>query len=67
MLHPSIRAYYLEAAEWEDVWIQSAIEIAEKCWTNHYKAAVSEQIAAPEMSQFAYSKVSLFSMKGQLY
>lgn len=58
-----MRVHYLKGAEWEQDWIEIAIEIAERCWREHYKPAAPEQAtAAPagaSKSQFGYSKVGL--------
>jgi len=66
-LHPSMHVYYLKIAEWEGIGIVAAIKIAEKCWATHYKLTPSKQVAAPEMLQFAYSKVRAPSLTSQLY
>ncbi|KAF8594254.1 hypothetical protein BDV93DRAFT_459345, partial [Ceratobasidium sp. AG-I] len=63
VMHPSMRTLYLTVAGWDDEWIKTAVEIAERCWRNHYRPAASVELMAPSRSQFAYSKVSIWSSR----
>jgi hypothetical protein len=56
-----MRTHYLKTAGWEPDWVDAAVKITENCWAAHYKTAEGERVAAPEMSQFAYSKVCLLN------
>ncbi|KAF8596056.1 hypothetical protein BDV93DRAFT_455583 [Ceratobasidium sp. AG-I] len=60
-MHPSMCMMYLTASGWQPSWITTAIEIAERCWRNHYQPTVSSEALTPATSQFAYSKASLSS------
>jgi hypothetical protein len=51
-----MRVHYLKEAGWEDEWISTAIDIAEDCWTKHYKAnAVAADSENDPATQFGYS------------
>jgi hypothetical protein len=56
-----MRVHYLKGAEWEQDWVDNAIEVAEDCWRKHYKAAAPEQAGSTQTgtsgTQFGYSKV----------
>ncbi|KAF8594253.1 hypothetical protein BDV93DRAFT_459390, partial [Ceratobasidium sp. AG-I] len=57
LMHPSMRKMYLTHSGWEPDWVDTAIEIAERCWRNHYQPAASAEPVTPATSQFAYSKM----------
>lgn len=57
VMHPSMRMLYLTAAGWEPDWIETAVEIAERCWRNHYQPSPATEVEAHATSQYAYSKV----------
>ncbi|KAF8593224.1 hypothetical protein BDV93DRAFT_461631, partial [Ceratobasidium sp. AG-I] len=60
LLHPSMRIHYFKAAGWEKDWIDTAVEIAENCWSAHYKPAASKPATVSKTSQFSYTKVSIY-------
>ncbi|KAF8592996.1 hypothetical protein BDV93DRAFT_461993, partial [Ceratobasidium sp. AG-I] len=43
LMHPSMRKMYLTHSGWEPDWVDTAIEIAERCWRNHYQPAASAE------------------------
>jgi hypothetical protein len=59
-----MRVHYMKQAEWEEDWIDTAIEIAVDIWTNHYKldnVTPTEEDVSPG-SQFGYSVCIVYSM-----
>ncbi|KAF8606683.1 hypothetical protein BDV93DRAFT_506193 [Ceratobasidium sp. AG-I] len=51
LMHPSMRKMYLTHSGWEPDWITATIEIAERCWCNHYQpTAASAEVLTPVTS-----------------
>ncbi|KAG8735671.1 hypothetical protein FRC10_010280 [Ceratobasidium sp. 414] len=56
LLHPSMHIHYLKLADWEDKWIETAVELAEATFDKFYKPSTpNTQAQAPGTSQFGYS------------
>ena len=57
VLHLSMHVHYLTSAKWEKDWIDTAVDLAEKCWTNHYKPSYLEtrtSVAEPLDNNFPF-------------
>jgi hypothetical protein len=52
-----MRVHYLRAAEWEEGWIEAAIDIAEACWRDNYKPkeTTTDTSDVPAPCPFGYS------------
>jgi hypothetical protein len=55
-----MRVLYLKKAKWPAEWIENAVEIAENCWTKHYKHEDQSTEEVESTSQFGYSVCTPF-------
>ncbi|KAF8596031.1 hypothetical protein BDV93DRAFT_563745 [Ceratobasidium sp. AG-I] len=60
LCHPSLHVHYMKMAKWEQDWIDTAVELAESCWNEHYNLldqAAQDSVAGylENASQFGLS------------